>query len=259
MKSQSLKIETIVTTAGTQIRAKIDAEAVSDYADAMEEGAKFPPVVVFHDGKQFILADGFHRVMAAERNNCKEIAAEVHNGTKTDALKYALGANSAHGLKRTNADKRCAVLMALKEWPKVSNAEIARICAVSDVMVADVRRSQPQESCGSTEPTKRTGADGKERRLPKPKPSKPKPENPEPPEERGGFVEHGEEELELGEKVDRGADNDYYARQIEAVCAPAITHNEATLDELRSLNIALKDWGMRCDTLVRTMGDSKPV
>ena len=32
----------------------------------MEEGAIFPPVTVFFDGEHFWLADGFHRVQAAE-------------------------------------------------------------------------------------------------------------------------------------------------------------------------------------------------
>lgn len=166
MKTQSLKLQDVVTTAGTQIRAKIDAEAVADYAEAMTEGAKFPPVIVFHDGTEYILADGFHRVMAAARNGFKDILSEIHKGTKADALKYALGANCAHGIKRTNADKRRSVELALTEWPKLSDAEIARVCAVSQPFVGEVRKSiQPITVIGST----RIGSDGKERKMPTPK------------------------------------------------------------------------------------------
>lgn len=195
MKTKLLKISSVVTTAGTQIRAKIDVDTVEQYAEAMQDATnKFPPVVVFHDGSQFILADGFHRVMAAARNGFTDIDAEVNKGTRTDALKFALGANSTHGLKRTNADKRRSVELALAEWPKISDREIARICFVSAEMVGDVRpKNQLSDSdschkckdcgaeidsradhftgqclaCHKSNPPTRIGADGKERRMPR--------------------------------------------------------------------------------------------
>lgn len=34
------------------------------------------------------------------------MATEVLRGTKRDAILYSVGANSTHGLRRTNADKR---------------------------------------------------------------------------------------------------------------------------------------------------------
>lgn len=159
MKTQLLHLTEIVTTAGTQIRAKIDTDTVDDYAHAMQDAAnKFPPVVVFHDGSQFILADGFHRVMAASRNGFTDIEADVRKGTRTDALKYALGANSTHGLKRTNADKRRSVELAVQEWPKMSNREIARLCSVSEYAVREFR----EVSCDKNAPETHIGADGKE-------------------------------------------------------------------------------------------------
>lgn len=164
MKTQSLKLSEIVTTAGTQIRAKIDAEAVSDYAEAMTDGAKFPAVVVFHDGSEYILADGFHRVMAATRNGFKDILAEIHKGTKSDALKFALTANTTHGIKRTNADKRRSVELALAEWPKLSSREISRVCAVSHQSVENIRSEMSNFDNSESRITK----DGKSRKV-KPK------------------------------------------------------------------------------------------
>ena len=38
-----------------------------------------------------------------------EIAADVRQGTRRDALLFAAGANSSHGLSRTTADKRRAI------------------------------------------------------------------------------------------------------------------------------------------------------
>ncbi len=162
MKTKLLQLSAIVTTTGTQIRARIDADTVEQYAEAMQDASnKFPPVVVFHDGSQFILADGFHRVMAATRNGFTDIEAEVNKGTRSDALRFALGANSTHGLKRTNLDKRRSVELALGEWPKLSDREIARICAVGADMVGSARQLSENDSSET-----RVGADGKERKLP---------------------------------------------------------------------------------------------
>lgn len=167
-----LKLSEVLTTAGTQIRASIDSNTVDEYAQAMQDATqKFPPVVVFHDGNRYILADGFHRVMAASRNGFLDIEADVRKGTKADALRFALGANAVHGLKRTNADKRRSVELALAEWPKLSNRELAKLCAVSDPFVGEVRQLLTVSSSDT-----RIGADGKERKLPRKPEPKPTPQ-----------------------------------------------------------------------------------
>lgn len=167
MKAQMLKLADIVTTAGTQIRARIDTDTVSQYAEEMLDGkTKFPPVVVFHDGSAYVLADGFHRVMAASRNGAEEILADIRKGTRSDALKFALGANTSHGLRRTNADKHRSVELALAEWPELSDVELARICAVSANTVKAVR-SELEGTSQIAMLTTRIGADGKRRKLPK--------------------------------------------------------------------------------------------
>ena len=122
---KKIKLSEIVTDAGTQVRAGLNEATVTDYAEALAEGAKFPPVVVFHDGSRYIAADGFHRIHAAVRNGATQIECDVHKGSKSDALKFALGCNAHHGLRRTNADKRHAVELALREFPKASNVAIA--------------------------------------------------------------------------------------------------------------------------------------
>jgi hypothetical protein len=208
-----IKLSDIVTTAGTQIRARIDQDTVAEYAEAMKDASnKFPPVVVFHDGSQFILGDGFHRALAATRNGFKDILAEVRTGTKADALKYALGANTAHGLRRTNSDKRRSVVLALAEWPKVSDREIARICAVSNNFVSDTRKTQLSSNDSSEKPEKRTGADGRTRRVPKRKPRpkvekasepSPAPEPEEPPRIRTAIEEMTETESKPEQKPER--------------------------------------------------------
>lgn len=77
-----LPLTAIAFDAGTQIRAAIDEQAVNDYADRMHAGDTFPPLVLFHDGNQHYLADGFHRFMAAQRIGAEDFVVDVRPGTK---------------------------------------------------------------------------------------------------------------------------------------------------------------------------------
>ena len=165
--TKKIKLSEIVTDAGTQVRAGLNEATVADYAEALADGAKFPPVIVFHDGSRHIAADGFHRIHAAVRNGATQIECDVRKGGKSDALKFALGCNAHHGLRRTNADKRHAVGMALKEFPKLSDRALAEMCLVGHPLVAEVRASTGISSSCPPPPT-RVGLDGRERKLPPP-------------------------------------------------------------------------------------------
>lgn len=138
-----LPINSIRIDGGTQPRASTDQGTVSDYRDALQAGAKFPPVVVFHDGTDYWLADGFHRHAAHIMRALPEIDADVRQGTRRDAVLYSVGANSSHGLRRTNEDKRRAVLTLLRddEWAKWSDREIARRAGVTHPYVSAIRSS----------------------------------------------------------------------------------------------------------------------
>jgi hypothetical protein len=125
-----------------QVRAHINYDRVREYAADMANGDEFPPVIVYHRfGQPYYVADGFHRVLAARKAEIPTVECEVRDGTKRDAILYAVGANSSHGLRRTREDKRWAVLMMLEdpEWSKWSNSEVARRCRVSDRLVAEIR------------------------------------------------------------------------------------------------------------------------
>lgn len=143
-----MKVADIRIDGGTQPRAAINEDAVRDYAERLQHGVEFPPVVVFHDGRDHWLADGFHRWHAHQASGMGDIRAEIRNGTRRDAVLYAVGSNAAHGLRRTNADKRCAVTILLRdsEWSEWSDAEIARRCGVSHPTVASVRRELSPEN-----------------------------------------------------------------------------------------------------------------
>ena len=70
---------------GAQMRVEMKPDVVLDYAEDMATGATFPPVVVYHDGTYYWLADGFHRVEAARKIGCETIETEVIEGTAPDA------------------------------------------------------------------------------------------------------------------------------------------------------------------------------
>lgn len=139
---KSLNLAAIIIDKGTQSRAQISEDTVTDYAEAMQAGDTFPPVTVYHDGVDYYLADGFHRLHAAKRLGKASIQAEVKTGTLRDAILFSLGANDKHGLRRSNADKRKCVRTLLEdfEWGELTVNEMARICAVSPQLVLAVKQ-----------------------------------------------------------------------------------------------------------------------
>lgn len=126
---------------GTQIRAQVSMDVAKEYAEAMGRGDKFPPVKARYDGTHYWVTDGFHRIMGAELIGQVAIDTEVRPGTRRDAILDAVGANAEHGYRRTNADKRQAVLTLLEddEWSKKSDRELARIAHVDPGMVGRLR------------------------------------------------------------------------------------------------------------------------
>jgi hypothetical protein len=140
-ESTEIPLRDITLDQRLQPRAALDVETVEDYAARYSEGADMPAVTLFHDGGIFWLADGFTRVAAAGKAGRDTISADVREGTYRDALLFAAAANAAHGLRRTNADKRRAVAMLLADpecagWP---DREIARHCRVGAPLVGEVR------------------------------------------------------------------------------------------------------------------------
>lgn len=138
----AIPVASIRRDGGTQVRATLSDAAISDYTEAIRAGASLPPIIVFHDGSDHWLADGFHRVEAVARAGIEKVVADVRPGTRRDAVLYACGANTTHGLRRTNEDKRRAVELLLRdeEWSQWSDRKIAQTCGVSDRFVGNVRK-----------------------------------------------------------------------------------------------------------------------
>jgi hypothetical protein len=136
-----LALDSIRLDGGTQIRHAVDEEVVADYAGLMANEVYLPPPCVFYDDHDHWLVDGFHRWHALKKNGRTEALCQVFRGSHRDALLAAVRANHAHGLRRTNADKRRAVelLLADREWAAKPLRWIAETCGVSHQFVSSMR------------------------------------------------------------------------------------------------------------------------
>ena len=137
-----MKLADIRIDGGTQSREKMNEFTITDYTEAYLNGAVFPPLEVFYDGIDYYLVDGFHRYFMYQRANVKEAEVKILKGTLRDAQFYSLGVNDDHGLRRSNADKRKAVRIALDdlEWQDLSDNQIAKACKVSNTFVANIKK-----------------------------------------------------------------------------------------------------------------------
>lgn len=194
-KTAGISLDLIRTNGGTQMRAELDQSVYFDYRDKWLAGVEFEPVDVFHDGSTYWLADGFHRFYGAREAKRSSIPARVKQGTQRDAILFAAGANAAHGLRRTNADKRQAVTTLLNddEWVKWSDNAVAEKCHVTQPFVREVRAqliTVISSPAAKTADDPKVGRDGKSRK-PRRKPMAKAPKNdaahplPIPPREPG--------------------------------------------------------------------------
>ena len=148
-----LRLDKLVQMRALGDEAHVDSSVVEEYREAMEAGAKFPPIVAYYDGADYWVADGFHRLEAARGLKKAKVDVEVREGTIRDAQLFAMQANLKHGARATRADKEKAVLVLLKDevWGTWSQTEIAARAGVSISTVANIRARHGIEA-----PTERT-------------------------------------------------------------------------------------------------------
>jgi exonuclease VII small subunit len=140
---KKLNILNIRIDGGTQPRNNIDYDVVTEYAELMREGTKFPPVDVFFDGAEYWLADGFHRYHATKANATASIDAIIHTGSLRDAQLFSWGANKGRGLTMKKEDCKEIIRKMLldEEWSKWTQSAIASHVGVTAMMVSRVKKS----------------------------------------------------------------------------------------------------------------------
>jgi len=138
-----MNLAALVLDPRLQSRVEINEDTVSEYAADIEAGDQFPPVIVFFDSTHFYLADGYHRYYGHKRAGKVSIQCEVINGTIRDAIYYSTAVNSKHGMRRSYADRRKAVMTLLEdfEWSLKNNTEIAKHVGVSISFVSNLRNT----------------------------------------------------------------------------------------------------------------------
>jgi ParB-like nuclease domain len=141
-KIETVPLDKIQRDPALNCRAQgVDESIAQEYAAALVDGAQLPSVVVYLEGETYRLADGFHRCRAFELAGKTEVPCEVRPGGEREARLFAVGANATHGARRTNADKRCAVLVLLRdsEWSARPLREIAALAAVDHKTIHNVK------------------------------------------------------------------------------------------------------------------------
>ncbi len=173
--SGRIKLTLLTIDVNLQQRVEINNSVVDDYANAYSEGTELPPITVWREegsGEQgvgssdnnqlfdshnseltttarcplptprYYLVDGFHRVEAAKQAGITELPFIEKSGTYREALLFSLTVNATHGLRRSNADKRKAVMTLLEdsEWSQWSDRVIAKQCGVSNRFVSNLRQ-----------------------------------------------------------------------------------------------------------------------
>jgi hypothetical protein len=135
----------IHTDLDTQACVAINDDVVKEYMEAMEAGDIFPPFLVYFDklNNRYILVDGFHHFEAHCRLHPNDtISVELKLGTLDEARWVSLGSNKNHGLRRTNTDKRNAIVNALKhpKGAELSDNQIEKYLSVDHKTIAAIRR-----------------------------------------------------------------------------------------------------------------------
>ena len=102
-----LDVASITLLPQMQLRTKTDPATVKRYAQAMNHGVVFPPILVANLAGVLILVDGFHRVAAMTSLGIRQTPAEVREvATLEEARWLAAKANLTHGLPLKTKERR---------------------------------------------------------------------------------------------------------------------------------------------------------
>jgi len=237
-----IEFDQIRLDGGTQPRRKIHEDQVADYTKDILKGDVFEPIVVFFDGKHNWLADGFHRYHAHKSAGHKTILCKVIKGTKRDAWIYSRGVNANHGLRRTQEERRDAVISCIEdvELCDVSDREIARICNVSHPTVGLIRKAMALNKKQNLPPPSNT--------KPNTKPSAPV--NPEPETREDKLMELASEMEVIAEE--NAKLKDQLAIKTMDTDPEAKAQVETTIDELRA---QIKDMEIQLRSVIISRND----
>ena len=126
-------------------------------------GGQWPPILVGRDG---VVIDGVHRVVAARRLGFDQIEASMFDGCEDEALIEFVRRNVHHGLTLTLRERKRAARLVLGAHPDWSDRRIAEICAISPKTVGRLRNlevARPSADNPQMDTTMRVGLDNRAR------------------------------------------------------------------------------------------------
>jgi hypothetical protein len=142
-------IDRILEDHSTQIRVSIDPEVVKDYEAIIIDSGDMAPVIGYRVAPEsavvadtmYRLGDGWHRLNSYRNLGKTSIPMEIREGTPSEILECAIVQNCRHGARLTNADKRKAAELAVKDpiLGAREDAWISKRLGVSTGFIANVR------------------------------------------------------------------------------------------------------------------------
>lgn len=205
ISTRKVHISDLVLDERCQARERIDSDAVGEYSASYAAGVELPPPAVYSVSGKLYVVDGYHRVPAAIKAGLEFLRVViVGEGTIDDAEWFATGVNKDHGVRRSNADKRRALRMALETEIGVeqSTQTLAKHVGVSVELATEVRRAwesarnqtpeRRKDSAGRWQPARRDRSD-----TSKAKSSKSDTKRAEPPENIAPSIEPEKQEEPL--------------------------------------------------------------
>lgn len=127
----------------SEMRVRIIDAKVKQYAEEKAKGMLFPPPVVFFSEEDEIyrVGDGFHRILAEEKNGSNKIEVNLRPGLLKEAVLFNLKANrEGQGLLFSHGDFTKAVKFMLesKEFKGWTNRQIAEAVGCTFGLVSRV-------------------------------------------------------------------------------------------------------------------------
>jgi ParB-like chromosome segregation protein Spo0J len=135
--AKEIALAEIVADPSIQIRRSNHEPTIQRYEEAFD---KLPPVDVFETPDGFLLADGFHRFAAAERLGNTTIKANVHKGSRQEALEFAVIGNTKNADPLTPEERDDGIRRLKQLHPDWSTRQIADVMSVSHETVRNVFR-----------------------------------------------------------------------------------------------------------------------
>lgn len=178
---------------GIQIRYAEDQEKIIEYSEILKECNHwiFPRLQVVSINGEYCIADGHHRLKAAQNANWKEdIPCEVIEGTNETLLEKAFEMNAPQGVHMTEKDWKHALEIVIREYPEKSSRALAEFCHCSRSKIDRLKKELEAEG-KYQRPETVIGKDGVAQKVKHTKilgGSNAPPREAQPPEARAGFV-----------------------------------------------------------------------